>query len=40
MTATVDHLALVVRIGVNGQAKSLNGQAKSLNGQAKSASPQ
>ncbi|HEU4330977.1 MAG TPA: diacylglycerol kinase family protein [Lapillicoccus sp.] len=40
MTATVDHLALVVRVGVNGQAKGLNGQAKSLNGHAKSASPQ
>jgi diacylglycerol kinase family enzyme len=46
MTATVDHLALVVRVGVNGQSKngqSKNGQSRNgqlKNGQAKSASPQ
>jgi diacylglycerol kinase (ATP) len=46
MTATVDHLALVVRVGVNGQSRngqSRNGQSRNgqvKNGQAKSASPQ
>jgi diacylglycerol kinase (ATP) len=42
MTATVDHLALVVRVGVNGHAKSpSNGHARGgSNGHAKSASPQ